>query len=99
MVQILLSFRYQWLQTEHQISKKLEHIISIELMLAVQALDFHRPLKSSPAIGAVYRIIRKQVPTLKEDRLLYPDMCYIHHLIAEGEIVNVVEEVIGQMIL
>jgi histidine ammonia-lyase len=95
----VVSFAYNAARKAYQISTKLEHILAIELMTAAQALDFHHPLKPSPATGAVYRLIRKQVPTLTEDRLLYSDMCYIHQLVHEGEVVRVVEEVIGPMML
>lgn len=95
----VVSFAYNAARKAYQISTKLEHILAVELMTAAQALDFHHPLKPSPATGEVYRTIRKQVPTLTEDRLLYPDMCSIHRLIHEGEVVKVVEEVIGHMIL
>jgi len=95
----VVSFAYNAARKAYQISMKVEHILAIELMTAAQALDFHHPLKPSPATGEVYRMIRKQVPMLTEDRLLYPDMCNIHQLIHEGEVVKVVEEVIGHMIL
>ena len=49
-------------------------ILGIELLTAVQALEFRRPLKSSPAIEALISEYRKEIPFLSKDRLMYPDM-------------------------
>jgi histidine ammonia-lyase len=71
--------------------------LAIELMTAVQALDFHRPMKSSPVIEQVYNLIRMQVPTVEKDRFFYPDIVTIYHQIHEGDIVKVVEDMIGEI--
>jgi Aromatic amino acid lyase len=91
-----LSLAYVAARKAFQISNKLKHILAIELMAATQALDFHRPLKASPVTGKVCELIHSQVPMLTEDRFIYPDIMAIKHQIQAGEIIEVVEELIGK---
>ncbi len=49
-------------------------IVAIEWLAAAQALDFQRPLKSSPAIEALHARLREQVAFLDADRLMAPDI-------------------------
>lgn len=51
----------------HKIISNLHYIAAIELMNAAQALDFRRPLKSSPIIEQVYEDYRKAVPFVEDD--------------------------------
>jgi histidine ammonia-lyase len=51
-----------------------EKVLAIELLTAMQALSFRRPLKSSPAIEAIYDEYRKVVPFITEDRIFHYDM-------------------------
>ena len=61
----------------HKLEKvvdNLKSVLSIELLCASHALEFHRPLKTSPALEAAVQVIRKIVPPMKEDRVLYRDI-------------------------
>lgn len=49
-----------------------ERVLAIELFNAAQALDFRRPLKSSPAVEAVHDSYRKVVPFIVDDEVMYP---------------------------
>lgn len=51
-----------------------ERIISLELFSAAQAMEFRRPLKTSPALEQMLRDFRKQIPFLKKDRLMKKEM-------------------------
>jgi histidine ammonia-lyase len=46
-------------------------VLSIELLNAAQALEFRRPLKSSPKIEALLTRYRKTVPFMEQDEILY----------------------------
>lgn len=59
-------------------------IVGIEWLAAAQALDFHRPLRSSPAIEALHARLRAQVPRLEQDRLMAPDIAAATALVEEG---------------
>lgn len=45
-----------------KVVEHVEHVVAIELLCACQALDFHRPLRSTDALEQVYKVVRKSVP-------------------------------------
>ena len=49
-----------------------ERVLAIELFNAAQALEFRRPLKSSPAIEQLHADFRKVVPFILDDDVMYP---------------------------
>ena len=51
-----------------------EKVLAIELLTAVQALEFRRPLKSSDALEAIVTKFRKAVSFNDADRVLHDDM-------------------------
>jgi len=52
----------------------LERLLAIEFMIGMQALDYRRPLKSSPAIEKIKEEYRRVVPRLEGDRVLSVDL-------------------------
>jgi histidine ammonia-lyase len=62
------------------------HVIAIELLAAAQALEFHRPLRSSPTLEAVHAAIREQVAPWDSDRYFAPDIAAVHQLLASGRL-------------
>ncbi len=53
-----------------KIVENLEKILAIELLTAMQALEFRRPKKSSPQIEACFAKFRQEIPFIKEDVLM-----------------------------
>jgi len=49
-----------------------ERVLAIELFNAAQALEFRRPLKSSPIIENVYKAYREAIPFIVNDEVMYP---------------------------
>lgn len=49
-----------------------ERVLAIELMNAAQALEFRRPLHSSPLIQEILEQYRKVVPFIINDEVMYP---------------------------
>ena len=49
-----------------------ERVLAIELFNAAQALEFRRPLKSSPVIEQMHADFRKVVPFISDDDVMYP---------------------------
>lgn len=49
-----------------------ERVLAIELFNAAQALEFRRPLKSSPVIQEIFDNYRKVVPFIINDEVMYP---------------------------
>ncbi len=52
----------------------LERILAIELMNASQAIEFRRPLQSSPFIESFLKSFRSEVSLVKEDRIFHYDI-------------------------
>lgn len=51
-----------------------EKVLAIELLTAVQALEFRRPLKTSPQLEEIVTAFRKEVSFNEADRILHDDM-------------------------
>ena len=54
--------------------RNVERVIAIELMNASQALEFRRPLKTSPLLESFLEHYRKAVPFIKVDKVLHVDI-------------------------
>jgi histidine ammonia-lyase len=67
-----------------QIVENVERIVAIELMCAAQALEFRRPLKSSPQLERMHEAVRVVVPRLDQDRTLAPDIDALAAAIRSG---------------
>jgi histidine ammonia-lyase len=51
-----------------------QQVLGMEILAAVQALEFQRPLKTSPPLEVAAARLRERVPRLEEDRYMAPDM-------------------------
>ena len=47
-------------------------VLAIELFNAAQALEFRRPLQSSPAVESLFERYRRVVPFIDKDTVMYP---------------------------
>ena len=57
-----------------KVLNNLETILAIELFTAAQALEFRRPLKSSPFIEKIISSYRKQVAFIEEDKVMFTEI-------------------------
>ncbi len=73
------------------------NVIAIEFYAAAQGADFREPKNLAKGTSATYGLIRKDVPFLGEDRIMYIDMHKIADLVRDGEIVNTAEKAIGKL--
>lgn len=62
----------------------LEAVLAIELLCAVQAVEYRRPLQSSPFVESVVSTVRAEVPALDEDRVLSDDIARARGMVAGG---------------
>ena len=67
-----------------QCVRKLQYMTAIEIYVALQAMDFLKPLEPSPSLAKVRDFVRKKVPFVDNDRFLYPDIEYIFSLVQDG---------------
>ena len=54
-----------------RIAQNTERILAIELFNAAQAMEFRRPLKSSPILESMISEYRKYVPYVEDDLIMY----------------------------
>jgi histidine ammonia-lyase len=68
----------------NQVISNLEYIQAIEFLYAAQAVDFRRPLNTSPILESIHAKIRTVVDFTREDRIFSQDIHQIHQLITTG---------------
>lgn len=68
-----------------------EKIIGIELLCAAQALDYHRPLKSSKLMNLVHSFVRKKVPHIEKDIILADEINRSIEIIQSGKLSELVK--------
>ncbi|MEO0004922.1 MAG: histidine ammonia-lyase [candidate division WOR-3 bacterium] len=73
------------------------YVVAIELLAGAQAVEFRKPLKLGKGTNAAYELIRKTVPKLEEDRPLQYDINRLTELVRSGELLAVVEQVVGPL--
>ena len=66
-----------------EVVENLYSILAIELLIAVQALDFRRPLKTSPILEEFAGNFRKVVPLLDGDRVMHNDIRTAEHFLKQ----------------
>ena len=78
-------------------AKKLKWLVALEYMVALQAVDFLKPLKQAPATAKIHDYLRKQIPFLEEDRYLYPDIEYLYDRISDESLLELVQQELGEL--
>jgi histidine ammonia-lyase len=77
----------------HQVLDNIEYIQAIETLYAVQAMDFRRPLKSTPILEACHNYVREYVPFINDDRIFADDIRQLHKIICEGSLLKIVNTI------
>jgi len=77
-----------------QVADNVERILALELMAAAQGIDFRRQAigfdkRLGQGTAPVYGLIRRHVPFIEADCVLYGYIEQIRRLVASGQIVNV----------
>lgn len=67
-----------------------QYVLAVELLCGARALEHRRPLRSSPAVEAVYRSVRERAPAREGDRPLAGELEAVRGLVAEGGLTAVV---------
>jgi histidine ammonia-lyase len=74
-----------------------EHSLAIELLAAAQGVEFHAPLEPGVGAGAGRAFLRSLSPRLRDDRPLSGDIERVAAAIADGALVDAVEDEIGEL--
>jgi histidine ammonia-lyase len=80
-----------------QVLVNLNRIVAIEALCAAQALELRSPLSPGPATKAVLERIRREIPSLHNDRFLAPDLKSAVELVAAGKLVKSAEQAAGPL--
>lgn len=67
----------------YRVLQNLKSILAIELLVAVQAFEFRRPLRSSEKLEAMIHEVRASIPALEEDRLMHDDIAAAEQMISK----------------
>ena len=58
----------------YRVVNNLYSILAIELLTAAQALNFRRPLHTSPALENLVNTFRHTIPFIEDDRVFHVDL-------------------------
>ena len=72
-------------------------ILAIETIAACQALEFLRPLETSPALRAAYARVREAVPPYDADRVLSPEIENVALVVSAGTLAHDAGSVCGTL--
>jgi histidine ammonia-lyase len=89
-----VSMAYNASKKANEASKKLILVVAIELLTALQAIDFvtkDTDLLPSPALQNIKKLVRRQIPFLEEDRYLYEDIELITDLVKSLSLIEQIE--------
>jgi histidine ammonia-lyase len=80
-----------------RIVENTSRVLAIELLVACEALDFRRPLRSSPPLEAIHALVRQHVPAHGHDRTLSPEIEALAALASSGAVLAAAEAACGTL--
>ena len=78
-----------------KMAENLHNVVAIETLSAVQGMEFHDGLTSSPRLEAVRRCLREAVPAYGDDRYFAPDIASARRLVTGRGLVAAAGELPG----
>ncbi|HRJ77959.1 MAG: Histidine ammonia-lyase [Planctomycetes bacterium] len=79
------------LKADH-VLKNVKNILSIELLAARLALEYHKPLKPGKGVQGVYDALSKVTQPLERDRALYEDFEKVQGVVDQGGLDSVLDQ-------
>ncbi len=80
-----------------QIVDNVYHVLAIELIAAVQGLEFRRPLKAGKAVETAFELVRSKAAIIEKDRWFKLDIDAVTALINTDAFTEAVESVSGTL--
>ncbi|MGE5631268.1 MAG: histidine ammonia-lyase [Caulobacteraceae bacterium] len=74
-----------------------QKVLAIEAFAAAQAISFRGNVKFGKGTSEAYKIIRREVPPVDEDRVMYTDMNKLDRMVKSEMLIKAVESVIGEL--
>lgn len=78
-----------------QVVENCEQVLAVELLSAMQALDFHQTLKPGKGVSAAHTCFRQFVEHITEDRMFVEDMRVSVEQIRGGALLDAAEKAVG----
>jgi len=75
-----------------RVVENVEKIIGVEIFCAAQALDFHRPLRSSKIMAAIHDHVRSKIDHITSDGVMNEIMETAIEMVKNKELINVARE-------
>jgi histidine ammonia-lyase len=73
-----------------QVLDNARRVIAIEILCAVQGVEYRKPLTPGPGGAAVVELVRLHVPPLDRDRSLTDEIELVAGLIADGSVAGAI---------
>ena len=71
-----------------------DYVVAVELLSAVQAVEFHYPHLTSVTLQSVVAELRVRVPSYTEDRFFAPDIVAARNIISESYFYDLVADIL-----
>lgn len=75
-----------------QVADNIDKILSIELICACQAMDYLRPLKSTPIIEAIHAKVRTLITHVEDDQPMQEILHHAESLVKSGVLISIAKE-------
>jgi histidine ammonia-lyase len=72
-------------------------VVAVEIVCAVQGIEYRQPMQPSPAGSAVVDMVREVVPPLEEDRPISAEIEAVAEMVRSGSLLAVAERIVGPM--
>ncbi|HLS53083.1 MAG TPA: aromatic amino acid lyase, partial [Tissierellaceae bacterium] len=72
-------------------------VIAIEAIAACQAIDLRAGKELGLGTQVAYSMVREGIKTVKEDKIMYVDICDCEEMLRKGGLVGKVEKIVGQL--
>lgn len=73
------------------------HVLAMELFCACQAIDLRKGYKLGEGSKIVYDYVRRHLPFIEEDTIMYPYLEMVFNLVQSNAIIPLVEKAIGRL--
>lgn len=74
-------------------------IVAIELLTALRGIEVHAPLGSSELLERVHQRVRDEIPAVREDHFLAPDVARARELVCAGTLTGLAGEALAPVAL
>lgn len=81
----------------YNIALNVEYVLAIELLYALQAIDYRRPGTSSDFLERIHAFLRTKVDHVEKDRVFGQDIETLHEIIHDGSLLEFIENTAAEL--